>query len=63
MVPGAVHRSPGIYLTDENNLKKTSARRRSDEDSAARHRFKWGPLPQNEVGRITQHVREEEGGK
>jgi hypothetical protein len=27
------------------------------------HRFSWGPLPPNEFRRITQHVREEKGGK
>ena len=31
MVTGAVHRSPGICLTTEENPGKTSARRSSDE--------------------------------
>ena len=29
MIPGAVHRSPGIYLTAKENAQKTSARRPS----------------------------------
>ena len=31
--------------------------RRSEEGSATSHRLKWGFLPRNEVGRITQPVR------
>ena len=31
MILGAVHRSPGIYLTAEENPRNTSARRPSDE--------------------------------
>ena len=42
---------------------KISARRPSDEGSVARHRLQWDPLPPNEVGRITQHIREGEGRK
>ena len=40
--------------------RKTSARRPSIEGYTI-HRLKWGPLPPNEVGKITKHVREEEG--
>ena len=48
MILGAVHRSPGICLTAEENLdtlrlRKTSARRQSDEVCATSHRLKWGP--------------------
>ena len=31
VIPGAVHRSPGIYLRAEKTFRKTSARRQSDE--------------------------------
>ena len=55
MIPGLVHRSPGIYHTAE----KTLARRPFDESSETTHRLKWGLLPQTEVSRIAQHVRKE----
>ena len=55
MIPKAVHRSPGIYLTAEENTAKPQL-----ED---RHRLKWGPLPPNEVGRIAQPVRKGKEGK
>ena len=32
-----------------------------DYDFVISHFLKWGPLPPNEVGRIAQHVKEEEG--
>ena len=61
MILGAVHRSPGICLTAEEN----PARRPSDEGAVSiSHRLKWGPFPPNEVGRIAQHSgREKEGNK
>ena len=51
MILGAVCRSPGICLTAEENPRKPQL--------GDRHRLKWGPLPSNEVSRIT--VREKEG--
>ena len=60
MIPGAVHRS-GIYLTAEEIPGKISARRPSKEGCTTSNRLKWGPLPSNEFGRITQHVRDGEG--
>ena len=42
-------------------LKNTSTKRPSDEGCVTSHSLKWGPLPPNEVGRITQHIREGEG--
>ena len=30
---------------------------------ATSHRLKWGPLPQNDISRIAQHVRKIEGRK
>ena len=44
-------------------LSKTSAKRPSEEGSATSNCLKWGPLTPNDVERITQHVREEEGRK
>ena len=46
MIPGAVHRSPGIYLT---------VRKPSDKGCATSYRLKWDPSPSNEIGRIAQH--------
>ena len=60
MIPGAVHRSPGICLKAEENLGKPQLRERMMRVRAASHRLKWGPLLQNEVSRI---VRKEEGNK
>ena len=59
---GCVHRSPGIYATSKEKLRKTSGRRSSDEDCMT-SRFKFGPLPPNEVDRIVQHVKEGKEGK
>ena len=53
MKPGAVHRSYG-----RGKLRKTSARRSSDEVYVTSHFLKWGSLPPDEVGR-----REKEGKK
>ena len=44
-------------------LRKTSARRPSDDGSATSHRLNWGSLPPIEVGRIAQHVRKGEDRK
>ena len=60
---GAVYRSPGICPIAEENPWKISSRRPSDEGYATSHRLKLGPLPPNEVGRISQHVRKGEGRK
>ena len=57
-----MHRSPGICLTAEENPGKPKPR-----DSLIKVVLpfiaSWGPLPPNEVGRITQHIREEKEGK
>ena len=63
MILGAVHRSPGIYFTAEENPGKPQLGETVDEGSANSHILKWGPLPPNEVGRIAQHVKKGEGGK
>ena len=49
----AVHRSPRICLTAEENPKKTSSRRPADE------RAVQPVIASNGVGRIAQHVRKE----
>ena len=49
MITEAVHRSPDICLTAEENLPKTSARKPSDKGCATSHRFKWDPLLPNEA--------------
>ena len=49
IIPGALHRSPSIYQSAEENLRKMSMKT-----------LKWGPLPPNEKGRIAQHARKEE---
>ena len=63
MKPEAVHRSPSIFLKNEQTLEKTSARRSSDEGCATIHSLKWGPLPPNDVGMLAQNVRGEKGRK
>ena len=52
---GAEHKSPGIYLTAEENPENLSLES-VDEGCATSHRLKWGPFPTDEVGRISQHV-------
>ena len=55
MIPGAVHRSRGIYLTSEKNGNPQLGNRQfrlSDQLSP-----QWGPFPPNEVGRTSQHAR------
>ena len=56
MILGAVHRSLGIYLTAVENPRKPWLRD---------HLMKavWGPLPPNDIGRVTQHIREGETKK
>ena len=63
MILGAVHRSPGICLTAEENPRKAQVGDHLIRGCATSHRLKWGPFPPNEVGRIAQHVRKGEGRK
>ena len=60
--PEALYRSHRTFLTSMGKLRKTSAMRQF-ESCATCHRFKWDPLPPNEVGRIVQYVRNGEGRK
>ena len=58
---GAVHKFPSIYLAAEENSRKF--RRLSAEGCVTSHCLKWGPFPPNDVSRVAQTVREEEGSK
>ena len=51
MIPGVVHRSPGICLTAEENPGKPQLET-VDEYSATSHSLKWRSLSANEIGKI-----------
>ena len=57
VILGAVHKFPDIYLTTEENPRKLQL---GNEDCVNGPHIKWGPLPPNDVCRITQ--RGENGG-
>ena len=57
---GAVHRSPGICLTAEENPRKPQL---GDRLICGLCDLKWDPFLPNGVGRIAQHVRKGEGRK
>ena len=61
MISGVFQRSPGIYLTAEEKSRKPQLGDTVDQSSGTSRRLQRGPLPPNEVGRITQHVRKGEG--
>ena len=61
MILGAVHRSPGIYLTAEENPRKPQLGDRLMKRLCDQSCLKWGPFPPNEIGRIAQHIRKGEG--
>ena len=65
MILGAVHRSPGICLTVEENPRKPQLGDRLMKGCATSHRLKWGPFPPNEVDGIAHSTsgREKEGNK
>ena len=60
IIPGAVHRSPGIYLAAEKTPGKPQER--VNEDSATSHQLKWDSLSPNDAPSIPRHVRKG-GGK
>ena len=65
MILGAVHRSPGIFLTAEENPQKTSARIPSDEE-AVRPVIAWNGIPFLQMRSVASHStsgREKEGRK
>ena len=51
MIPGAVHKSDGIYLTAEEIPGKTQLRELADEDCVTNHYIKFVSLPLNDVSR------------
>ena len=59
MILGAVHKSPAICLTAEENPRKPQL----GDSLMNSHRLKCGPYSPNEVGRIGQHIRRGEGRK
>ena len=60
MIRGAVHRSPGICLSAEENPGKPHLGDRLKKTS---HQLKWGSFSPNDIGRIFQHFRKGEGRK
>ena len=54
--------SPGIDLTAEENPRKLHLGYHPIK-TVTSHCLKWGQLPPNYIGRITQHIREREGRK
>ena len=58
MIPEAWYRSLGIYVIAEENPGKPQIGA-LDQDFAISHHIIGGPLSQNKVGRIAQHVRKE----
>jgi hypothetical protein len=62
IISGAVHRSPGIYLTAEENLGKSQLKDRLMK-AVQYNIVKWNPFPSNKNGRITQHVMKAEKRK
>ena len=61
--PNAVNRSPGIYLTAEENSRKLQQGDRLMKAARLFIASKWGPLLPNVVGRIARHFREGEERK
>ena len=57
MILGAVHKSPGICFTAEENPRKPQLGDRLMKGLCDRNRLKWGPFPPNEVGRIAEHIK------
>ena len=53
-----MHRSPGICLMAEVNPGKSQL-----GNHGKSHCLRWGPLTPNNVGIISQHIREENEGK
>ena len=57
MILGAVHRSPGISLTAEENPKKPQLGDRLMKGLCDQSSPQMGSFLPNEIGRIAQHVR------
>ena len=52
MIPGTIHRSPGIYLSVEENCGKPQLGDRLMKAVRTCHRLKLGLLPPDEVSRL-----------
>ena len=63
MIPGALLRSPGIYLIAKENLRKPQLADRLMKGPCDQSSPQMGSLTPNEVSRIAQHVRKGEGRK
>ena len=64
MIPGTVHRSPGIYLTAEKNPGNHSYETVRLRGCATSHRLKWDPFLQMRlIGSHSTSGREKEGKK
>ena len=46
-----------VFILELRKTRENSARRLSNEGFSTIHHLKWGPLPQNDVGRIAQLIR------
>ena len=60
MILGAVHRSPGIFLTAEENPRKPQLGDRLMKGLCDQSSPQMGSLSSNEVGRISQHIKKGE---
>ena len=63
MILRAVHRSPGICLTAEENPRKPQLEDGPMMGLCDQSSPKWGQFPPNEANRIAQHVRKGERRK
>ena len=63
MIPGAVHRSPGICFIAGENHGKSQLRDRLMKGLCDQSSLQMGPLRPNEISRIKQNVRKVEGRK
>ena len=63
MVPGAIHRSPGICLTTEDNPGKLQIIDRLMKRLCEQSSPQMGSISSNEVSRVAQRVRKGEGRK
>ena len=61
MILGAVHRSPGIFLTAKENPGKSQLGDRLKKGLCNQSSPQMGSFSRNEVGRNVRHVRKVEG--
>jgi hypothetical protein len=63
MIPGVMHRSPGIYLTAEENPEKPQLLDRVMKGLCDQSLPQLGSLSPSEIGRIAHHARKGERRK